>query len=124
MATCSPMPIFRETSSRATVVPRITEIRSNSINAGFCCVVLFNVDVHLRGFRNSYGFTLLFELPDKIQIEIREWLDTFPRKESVVTRGDAVHRETAILIGGCSFVEIKPVPKPIGNQNRLNTALR
>src|ERR1051326_5354427 len=36
IATCSPTPIFSETSRSATVWPRITVTRSNSIKGGDC----------------------------------------------------------------------------------------
>src|ERR1035438_5013949 len=65
MATCSPAPIFSETSFRASVSPRITVTRSNSMSAGLVCIKMSCIEMsgmqtlYLRGSAHAWEEALM-----------------------------------------------------------------
>ena len=85
-------------------------------------------EVHINsifgGFRDAHWLTLLLKRPQEIRIEVSVILKGFPGEDFVVTWRNAAKDEMTIGVRDRGFVAVRPVAKPIGNQDRLNAGNR
>jgi len=93
-------------------------LRMNSESGG-----LFGNHLHicqdLAALGHENRLTLILILPQDLRIEICVWLDSFPRKDLVVSGCNSSQRELAALVRDCSFDQIDAVAILIRNENCL-----